>query len=1036
MDKKGLTSGFKYLFSPVFTGALFIVFIVAMAVATFIENDYGASSAKQLVYGSKWFELIFVLMVINLVGQIFTFKLYSKKKLTILSFHIAFIIMILGAAITRYNGFEGRVHIREGETVSYALSTDKYMGIQVANSKGDIIYEKSQKVAVNRTSLGEFYRNGHIDNKKFEVRYSRFIPNAVETVIDVAGGEPLIAVQVSDGTTFNELVVLKSGETFSHKNLNLAFNSLLNDGFSVNMESSGFSFNASDSVSAIRMMTREEEIFVPGELVDFEEKLIYTFRGYRIVPQKLSKSGALVPMRADNSMMTGKDAFEIEMSYAGEVKKVYVYDVYNGEATSAMTELGGIRFKASYGPQKLAFPFSLTLEDFLLERYPGSSSPSSYQSNVILRDNEKGIDSPYSIYMNNILKHRGYRFFQSSYDPDEKGTILSMNHDLAGMLVTYTGYAILFLFIILSMLNRNSIFWKVTPSLWRNSASKILGLIALLIILPASLDANPSKIVYNKKKADEFGKVLVQDQKGRTKPLYTLSTDIMRKVNRENSYKGMSPMQVFLGLTTDFQNWQDEPLIKISNRELRSALGITEEYIAITTLVDFNTGTYALSGLIDEVFSKPEAQRSKMDKEVIKVDERVNIIMMIARGEFLKIFPLRDGTENWGTPSQALQNSNTEQDSIFITNILSLYTQALYTAKSTGNYTETDQYLKSIIDYQRAFAGYDLPSEARVNAELIYYKLLIFEKLFPYYSAVGVIMLLVLIVMIIRGKVRSSLLVSSLSILVLAGFLFHTFGLGLRWYISGHSPMSNGYESLLFISWVTVLVGLGFGRKSSLTLAATAVLASLTLMVAHLSFMDPEITNLVPVLKSYWLTLHVSVITASYGFLGLGAILGLVNMILYALNTSRSRKHALTTIDELSVISYRSLTFGLFFLTIGTFLGAVWANESWGRYWGWDPKETWSLITMIVYAFVLHAKNIKGLKSIFAYNVMSVYAFFSVLMTYFGVNYYLSGLHSYAGGDPVPVPSFVYYTVATLIILTIISYRKYARLTAKFKNEE
>ena len=248
--------------------------------------------------------------------------------------------------------------------------------------------------------------------------------------------------------------------------------------------------------------------------------------------------------------------------------------------------------------------------------------------------------------------------------------------------------------------------------------------------------------------------------------------------------------------------------------------------------------------------------------------------------------------------------------------------------------------------------------------------------------------------------------------------------------------MSNGYESLLFISWVTLAVGLGFGRKSSLTLAATAVLASLTLMVAHLSFMDPQITNLSPVLQSYWLTLHVSVITASYGFLGLGAILGLVNMILYALNTTQNRKHALQTVDELSVISYRSLIFGLYFLTIGTFLGAVWANESWGRYWGWDPKETWSLITIIVYAFVLHAKNIKSLKSIFTYNVMSVYAFFSVLMTYFGVNYYLSGLHSYAGGDPVPIPSFVYVTVVSLVILTWISYRKYARMTARFKNEE
>jgi cytochrome c-type biogenesis protein CcsB len=237
--------------------------------------------------------------------------------------------------------------------------------------------------------------------------------------------------------------------------------------------------------------------------------------------------------------------------------------------------------------------------------------------------------------------------------------------------------------------------------------------------------------------------------------------------------------------------------------------------------------------------------------------------------------------------------------------------------------------------------------------------------------------------------------------------------------------MSNGYESMIFISWVTILAGFIFSRKSAFALSATAVLASLTLMVAHLSFMDPEITNLVPVLKSYWLTLHVSVITGSYGFLGLGAILGLITMILLLLSNDDNRQRISNTIDELTVINYKTLTLGLYFLTIGTFLGAVWANESWGRYWGWDPKETWSLITIIIYSIVIHSRNIPGMKDIFTYNLISVFAFSSVLMTYFGVNYYLSGMHSYASGDPVPVPSFVYVAVILLTLLSLLAYLKY-----------
>jgi cytochrome c-type biogenesis protein CcsB len=288
-------------------------------------------------------------------------------------------------------------------------------------------------------------------------------------------------------------------------------------------------------------------------------------------------------------------------------------------------------------------------------------------------------------------------------------------------------------------------------------------------------------------------------------------------------------------------------------------------------------------------------------------------------------------------------------------------------------------------------------------------------------------MLIGLIIMVIRGRKNTSMFVRILSWVLFAGFLFHTFGLGIRWYIAGHSPMSNGYESMIFISWVTLLAGFIFSRKSPFALSATAVLAGMTLMVAHLSFMDPEITNLVPVLKSYWLTLHVSVITGSYGFLGLGAILGIISMILLSLSDKKNIERISVTIDELAVINYKTLTLGLYLLTIGTFLGAVWANESWGRYWGWDPKETWSLITIIIYSFVIHSRMIPGMKDIYTFNLLSLFAFSSVLMTYFGVNYYLTGLHSYASGDPIPVPVFVYVAVIVLASLSLVAYMKYRK---------
>ncbi len=1019
----------RMLFSPVFTGVLFVVFTVAMAVATFVENDFGAASARQLIYNSKWFELIFLLLVVNLSGQIFIYKLYKKKKLTVLIFHLSFIIIIAGAAITRYTGYDGKVHIREGQAASHGLTSDKYMSIDIYNNQDELLVSHEERVMVTNTSLGSFYREGEMDNIPFSVRYSRYIPNASESVVDTEDGIPIVALLITRGRTFREVVYLAEGETRSFDNLRLGFGDDENCDLRIMLKADTFSIISNTGLTSMSMMTRETVNIPAGAETAFREMIIYTTPHYRIVPQKLSISGRVVPVSIDQeNSVTGKDAFEIELRYGTDLRRLYVYDIYNGNIDTAETEFGDKRFIVSYGPERIDFPFTIMLDDFILERYPGSSSPSGYRSEVVLIDKENEVNMPYSIYMNNILKYRGYRFYQSSYDPDEKGTILSVNHDRAGMVVTYTGYALLFVFIILTLINKNSVFRKIKPSLWRNSGSKLLAVVILFLSLNIGARANPSKIVYDKAKVEEFGKVLVQDQRGRTKPLYTLSNDILRKISRKNSYQGYSPMQVFMGLSTDFQNWQDEPLIKVSNKDLRKTIGITQEYASVNQLIDFDKGEYILSGMIQEVVNKPSGERNKMDKEIIKVDERLNIIMMLARGEFFRLFPLRDGTDNWGTPSQALVNAIHKEDSLYISNILSLYTSALFEGKNTGNYSGADEYLESLINYQRKFAGYDLPSESQIKAEILYYKSVIFERLFPYYATVGIVMLIILITMIIRGRTGRTPVIKVFSGLILIGFIFHSLGLGIRWYISGHSPMSNGYESMLFISWVTVLAGLFFSRRSSLTLAATAVLASLTLMVAHLSFMDPEITNLVPVLQSYWLTLHVSVITASYGFLGLGAILGLVNMILYSLNTQDNRKHILKTVDDLSVINYRTLALGLYFLTIGTFLGAVWANESWGRYWGWDPKETWSLISMIVYAFVIHSKNIKALNSIFAFNIMSVYAFSAVLMTYFGVNYYLSGLHSYAGGDPVPIPAFVYVSIAVLLVLSFYSYSRYNNL--------
>ncbi len=1014
---------FKYLFSPALMGFLFVAFAMAMAVATFIENDFGSPVAYSMVYNSKWFELILLLLAINLTGQLIIYKLFRKAKLTTALFHLSFLLLILGAGITRYSGWEGTMHIREGEEQAECLSTDKYIICSVKEADGTASSVLSDKYSLTSVSADEYDKIIKINGRDYNLILSRIIPNATVALKASPAGAPIISLIITAGMMERETVVLKRGELKTAGGLSIGFESADSADVNISVNGSAFYISSRLNLGEMSMMTQAVTPTEKGKPLMMKEMQIISVNGIRIVPQEMLTAGIQDIVAVNpKEQSTGQNAFIFNLSGGKETSELTLWDKEGQDPSMVSDVIDGKNVEIRYGSKITYLPFSIKLNDFILERYPGSNSPSGYKSDVVLIDKAANTEIPFMIFMNNILKYKGYRFYQSSFDRDEKGTILSVNHDRAGMFVSYAGYIMLIIFIILSLINKHALFYNITAAYWNSAIRKSVTLIILLLFFSGLTAVNAQKLIPDKSAAQEFGKVLVQDQKGRTKPLFTLSNDILRKVTRANDFEGLTSMQVFLGLYLDFDNWKDVPLIRISNQDIQSKLGIKGKYAAFSEIVNLEgDGVYLLSEDVNMAYAKAPGDRSKTDKELMKIDERMNIVYMIYKGEFLKLFPLKNGTDDWGLPENAMVNAINKDDSLYLRSILPILEDAI----KANDISTTRQIAESISGYQKRFSEYDLPSGSKTNAELLYYKLSIFERLFPFYATVGLIMLIVLISMVIRGSKGKSLLVSVLGWVLFAGFLFHTSGLAIRWYIAGHAPMSNGYESMIFISWVTLLAGFIFSRKSAFTLSATAVLASMTLMVAHLSFMDPEITNLVPVLKSYWLTLHVSVITGSYGFLGLGAILGLIILILLIFSGPGNRDRISATIDELTVINYRTLTLGLYFLTVGTFLGAVWANESWGRYWGWDPKETWSLITIVIYSIVIHSRNIPGMKDIFTFNLLSLFAFSSVLMTYFGVNYYLSGMHSYAAGDPVPVPVFVYVTVILLAALSFAAYMKY-----------
>jgi cytochrome c-type biogenesis protein CcsB len=286
-------------------------------------------------------------------------------------------------------------------------------------------------------------------------------------------------------------------------------------------------------------------------------------------------------------------------------------------------------------------------------------------------------------------------------------------------------------------------------------------------------------------------------------------------------------------------------------------------------------------------------------------------------------------------------------------------------------------------------------------------------------------MFILLIIQIFNSTKAVNIAVNVFKYAIIGLFFIHTLGLITRWYVSGHAPWSDAYESMIYVAWATMGIGLLFARKSDITIASTAFVASMILMIAHWQWMDPSIANLQPVLNSYWLMIHVSIIVGSYGPFTLGMMLGVVSLLLMILTTDKNKAKMDLNIKEITIISELALTVGLVMLTIGNFLGGQWANESWGRYWGWDPKETWALISIMIYAFVIHMRLVPGLRSRWLFNFMSIIAYTSIMMTYFGVNFYLAGLHSYASGDKIITPTFVWYTVTAVFILGGISYWRY-----------
>ena len=639
------------------------------------------------------------------------------------------------------------------------------------------------------------------------------------------------------------------------------------------------------------------------------------------------------------------------------------------------------------GMKEEKLPFSLCLQNFEAKMHDGTQAVADYSSKFTVVDgNEK---SEGLVSMNNIYSHRSYRFYQSSYDEDGKGSVLAINADPFGIPVTYTGYALLFLSLIWMLLDPKGGYRKLLASpLLKKGA---LGIALLLSVgnLQAAETGALDHAVLPKETAEKFGElnILYND---RICPVQTYALDFCKKIYGARSYKGLTAEQVLSGWIFYGDEWAKEPFIRVKSGELKSTLNLPD-YCSVSQFFNKDMGGYTIGQYVQEYYN---GAQDKFHHQAGDIDGKIQLIMDLRRGVSLKVLPytftknvratkenpfIKAGTTTWFSPTDKLPYAVEKQHALYITNVFSL----LYGDVKAGNIDRVNIFFDKMKKYQQISGGNSLPSSTQYKAERINNAFPFATVLFMVNLTLGFIALFYTIYRMTKKR-EVKVLDIALPILLVVSFLALTFGLILRWIISGNVPMSNGYESMLTVAWFVMLIAIFMQFRIRLVMVFGFLLSGFFLLVSHINQMDPAIGQMMPVLNSPLLSIHVSIIMMSYALLSLTFICGIMGICM--------RSHG----EELQALSRVFLYPALTCMGFGIFIGAIWANVSWGNYWSWDSKETWALITFMIYAVVVHTQSLPVFRKPLVYHIYITLAFLSIAMTYFGVNYFLTGMHSYA----------------------------------------
>ncbi|HIW44681.1 MAG TPA: cytochrome c biogenesis protein CcsA [Candidatus Prevotella stercoripullorum] len=659
--------------------------------------------------------------------------------------------------------------------------------------------------------------------------------------------------------------------------------------------------------------------------------------------------------------------------------------------------------KGNVSEEKL--PFTMRLDTFIVSYHEGTQAEADYTSRFTVSG--EGRETQADVSMNKIYEHGSLRFYQASYDRDLLGSVLAVNCDPWGIPVTYAGYALLFAALVWMLFDPKGRFRRLLRSPLLQKGTLCAVLFVCFSVNAKALNALPLET------ADKFGRLFMV-YNGRVCPVQTFAVDFTKKLTGASSYNGMTAEQVLTGFIFYGDEWSAEPLIKVKNGALRDALQLPAR-CTVNTFFNPLMGGYILGPYVREYY---QGQTDKLHRQAAEVDDRLMMLMQLRRGGLLKVFPVtRGGRTQWYAPTDNIADTLVgDAERAYIANVFSLLNEEVH----AGRTANVDLILGKMLAYQEKNAGSSLPSDAQVKAERALNAVPFATILFMVNLALGIIFIILLTAPptlkgsptyppqgeeLVTKAVKNTNFKANFTFLPLGrvggaalsllSFIALTLCLALRWVASGRVPMGNGYETMLLLAWLVMLVALAVARRFRIALPFGLLLSGFFLLVSHISSMDPQISHLMPVLNSPLLSLHVSVIMAAFALLSL-TFLCAVTALLLRLFRGRNATGLADQTGRLALLSRLMLYPALALLGIGIFVGAVWANVSWGAYWNWDAKEVWGLITLMVYAVAAHDASLSFLRRPLGYHAFMALAFLTIVMTYFGVNYYLGGMHSYA----------------------------------------